>query len=96
MRARFRAPVELQGTVANLVANGIEVRITAVLRTLADPRRVMYQAIREALDQLDLPQAFAEIPMRAHFQNAAGPVVTSAPDSLGAHAYREFAVELAT
>jgi len=87
--------VELQGTVSNLVANGISVRIVAILRTLVDPRRIMYQAIREALDQLDLPQAEAEIPMRAQFQNATGPVVISAPDSPGAYAYRAFAAELA-
>ena len=91
----LQGAVELQGTVATLVNSGIPTAITAVLRTLADPRRVLYRAIREALPSLGLPEAETEIPMRADFQNASGPIVCSAPDSIGADAYRRFAGELA-
>lgn len=87
--------VELQGTVATLVKSGIAIAIVALLRTMADPRRVLYRAIREALPTLGLPQASAEIPLRADFQNVSSPLVASAPDSAGAIAYRRFALELA-
>lgn len=86
--------VELQGTVATLVKSGIPIAIVAVLRTLADHRRVLYRAIREALAGLGLPEAVSEIPLRADFQNTSGPVVVSAPDSVGAIAYDRFAAEL--
>ena len=86
--------VELQGTIGTLVKGGIPVAIVAVLRTMADRRRVLYRAIRDALLGLGLPEADAEIPLRAEFQNASGPLVVSAPDSAGAIAYRRFASEL--
>lgn len=88
---------ELRGTIETLQANGIPVRIVALLRTLVDRRRLLYRAIRDALPRLELPQADTEIPMRADVQNSentAGPVVVSAPDSLVAYAYRAFASEL--
>jgi chromosome partitioning protein len=88
--------VELQGTIAALVKGGIPVGIVALLRTMADNRRVLYRAIREALLGLGLPEAHAEIPLRAEFQNAALPLVLTAPDSAGAIAYRHFAQELVT
>jgi chromosome partitioning protein len=87
--------VELQGTVATLVKSGIAIAIVALLRTMADRRRVLYRAVREALPTLGLPEATVEIPLRADFQNASSPLVVSAPDSVGAIAYREFALELA-
>jgi chromosome partitioning protein len=87
--------VELQGTVATLVKSGIPVAIVALLRTMADQRRVLYRAIREALPGLGIPQAETEIPLRADFQNASHPLVVTAPDSAGAIAYRKFASELA-
>ena len=87
--------VELKGTVATLTANRIPVRIVAALRALVDRRRLMYRAICDALERLELPQAETEIPLRADFQNATGPLVVSAPDSQGAIAYRQFAAELA-
>jgi len=86
--------VELQGTVATLVRNGIPVAIVALLRTMADRRRVLYRAVRDALPALGLPEAETEIPLRADFQNASGPLALSAPDSAGAIAYHEFALEL--
>jgi chromosome partitioning protein len=86
--------VELQGTVGTLVKGGISVGIVAVLRTMADRRRVLYRAIRDALARLNLPESDAEIPLRAEFQNASQPLVVSAPDSAGALAYRHFAEEL--
>lgn len=87
--------VELQGTVATLVKSGITIAIVALLRTMADRRRVLYRAVREALPTLGLPEAAIEIPLRADFQNASAPLVVTAPDSAGAIAYREFALELA-
>ncbi len=86
--------VELQGTVGTLVSNGIPVAIVALLRTMADRRRVLYRAVRDALPALGLPEAETEIPLRTDFQNAARPLVLSAPDSVGAIAYLEFAREL--
>jgi chromosome partitioning protein len=90
----LQGAVELQGTVATLVKSGIPTAIVAVLRTMADRRRVLYRAIRGALPGLGLPEAETEIPLRADFQNASGPLVVSAPDSAGAIAYHEFACEL--
>lgn len=87
--------VELQGTVATLVKSDIPVAIVALLRTMVDRRRVLYTAVREALPKLGLPEAETEIPLRADFQNASGPLVVSSPDSVGAIAYRNFASELA-
>jgi chromosome partitioning protein len=86
--------VELQGTVATLVKSDIPVAIVALLRTMADRRRVLYKVIREALSGLGLPEAETEIPLRADFQNATGPLVVSAPDSVGGIAYHQFASEL--
>jgi chromosome partitioning protein len=86
--------VELQGTVATLEKSGIPVAIVALLRTLADRRRVLYRAIRDALPALGLPEAATEIPLRSDFQNASTPLVISAPDSAGALAYQRFAAEL--
>lgn len=91
----IQGAVELQGTVATLVKSGIAIAIVALLRTMADCRRVLYRAVREALPTLGLPEAAVEIPLRADFQNASSPLVVSAPDSAGALAYREFALELA-
>jgi len=86
--------VELQGTVATLVKGGIRVGITAVVRTMCDPRRLLYRAIRESLGQLGLPEAHSDIPLRAEFQNASLPLVVTAPDNAGAIAYRRVADEL--
>ncbi len=91
----LQGTVELQGTVATLVKSGIAVAIVALLRTMADRRRVLYRAVREALLTLGLPESPVEIPLRADFQNASAPLVVSAPESVGAIAYREFALELA-
>lgn len=86
--------VEVQATVATLVKSNIPVAIIALLRTMADPRRLLYRAVSEALPELGLPEAQTEIPLRADFQNASGPLVTSSPDSAGAIAYRNFGAEL--
>jgi cellulose biosynthesis protein BcsQ len=80
--------------VATLVKSGIPTAIVAVLRTMADRRRLLYRAINDALPGLGLPIADTEIPLRADFQNAAGALIAIAPDSAGAIAYRNFATEL--
>ncbi len=90
----LQGAVELQGTVATLVKSGIPTAIVAVLRTMADRRRLLYRAINDALPGLGLPIADTEIPLRADFQNAAGALIAIAPDSAGAIAYRNFATEL--
>jgi chromosome partitioning protein len=90
----LQGAVELQGTVATLVKSGIPTAIVAILRTMADRRRVLYRAMDEALPSLGLPVADTEIPLRADFQNASGPLVAIAPDSAGAIAYQNFADEL--
>ena len=86
--------VELHGTVGTLVRSNIPVAIIALLRTMADHRRVLYRAVRQALAGLGLPEAETEIPLRADFQNASGPLVLGSPDCAGAIAYRRFAAEL--
>jgi len=88
---------ELVATIDELVATGDEIAITALLRVRADPRRVAYGAIDEALGELELPVADTEIPDRADFHHSAivqQPLVVLHPDGAGALAYQRLAREL--
>jgi chromosome partitioning protein len=88
---------EVQATIATLSARDVPIQITALLRTMADPRRLAYRALDEALLTLDTPIARTQIPLRAEFQNATvigTPLVVLSPESDGAQAYAELAAEL--
>jgi len=88
---------EVEATVAMLVERDVSIRITALVRTMADPRRLTYRALDEALRTLRAPIATTEIPLRAEFHNATVtgvPLSHSAPQSPGAGAYTELAAEL--
>ena len=90
---------EVQATIATLAERGVPIEIVAVVRTMADPRRLAYRALDEALSGLAMPIASAEIPLRAEFQNSTvvgTPLVLLAPASDGARAYAELAAELNT
>jgi chromosome partitioning protein len=90
---------EVQATIATLAERDVAIQITALVRTMCDPRRQAYRAIDDALATLHAPIAAAQIPLRAEFQNAGvigTPLVVMAPESPGARAYVELADELAT
>ena len=75
----------------------MDVQVAALIRTFAEPRRIAHQTIDGSLEQLDLPLAEAQIPLRAEFNNAmaAGtPLVWERPQSAGALAYAQLADEL--
>ncbi len=94
----LQGAAELRASVAGLAKRRFDVQIRALVKTLADPRRVMYQAINEPLRDLGVPVARTEIPLRADFNNAlaAGvPLVLLRPDGPGGLAYRKLAEELA-
>jgi chromosome partitioning protein len=93
----YQGAGEVRATIARLREQDVDVRVSAVVRTLGDRRRVSYQVIDTALDQLGLPVAATVIPLRAEFNNAlteGRPVVWHRPDSAGAYAYRKLAHEL--
>jgi chromosome partitioning protein len=97
--AALQSAGEVRRTVATLAERGVEVHISAVVRTMVDPRRLAYRAIDETLPTLGLPVARTEIPMLAAFDNSVvigTPLVVSDPDSVGAVAYRRLADELTT
>jgi chromosome partitioning protein len=74
-----------------------DVAIRALVRTMVDPRRIVYQRMNEGLVDLGLPVALAQIPLTAAFQNAAAerlPLFCWQPNSRGALAYRRLALEL--
>ena len=88
--AEVRAIVEQLGRHCNVV-------IRALVRTMVDPRRIVYQRMNEGLVDLGLPVAVAQIPLTAAFQNAAAerlPLFCWQPNSRGALAYRRLAHEL--
>ena len=90
---------EVQATIATLAERDVPIRLTALLRTMADPRRLAYRALDDALATLDAPIAATEIPLRAEFQNATVlgvPLVVAQSYSLGALAYEHLAAELST
>lgn len=95
----LQGAAEITAIVQRIAASGGEPAMAALALTKADPRRVSYQAIRSALAHIAVPVAASEIPLRADFTNArlhGKPLLTWAPDSLGAHAYRALAAELST
>ena len=96
--AALQSAGEVAETVATLAERGVDVRISVVVRTMVDRRRLAYRAIEETLPSLRLPIARTEIPMLAAFDNSVvlgRPLVAAAPDSEGACAYRDLADELA-
>ena len=87
---------EVRGIVGRL-ARHCDVSIRALVRTMVDSRRVVYQRMNASLPDLGLPVAATEIPLTAAFQNAAAerlPLMSWKQDSRGALAYRRLAVEL--
>jgi len=97
--AALQSAGEVRRTVETLAERGVDVHISAVVRTMVDPRRLAYRAIAETLPALGLPVARTEIPMLAAFDNSVvigTPLVVSEPDSAGAVAYRQLADELST
>lgn len=93
----LQGAAELRASVAGLAERRFDVRIRAIVKTLADPRRIMYQAISEPLGALGIPVARSEIPLRAAFHNAlasGAPLLVDRPDSQGALAYRKLGHEL--
>lgn len=94
----LQGAAELRASVAELAKRRFDVHIRALVKTLADPRRLMYQAIEEPLEGLGVPVARSEIPLRADFHNALAsgmPLVLQRPDGRGGLAYRKLAEELA-
>jgi chromosome partitioning protein len=95
--AALQSAGEVRRTVATLAQRGVEVHISAVVRTMVDSRRLAYRAIAETLPTLGLPVADTEIPMLAAFDNSVvvgTPLVVSDPHSAGTVAYRRLADEL--
>jgi len=89
---------EVLATIATLAERDVPIRVSSLVRTMADPRRLAYRALNEALAALDAPIAAAELPLRAEFQNATVigvPLAVAEPHSVGALAYERLAVELA-
>jgi len=94
----YQGAGEIRATIARLQEQDVDVRVTALIRTFADARRVTHQTIDGSLEQLGVPIARSQIPLRAEFNNAmaAGrPLVWARPDSAGALAYVKLADELA-
>jgi chromosome partitioning protein len=97
--AALQSAGEVRRTVATLADRGVDVHISAVVRTMADSRRLAYRAIAETVPALGLPVARTEIPMLAAFDNSVvigTPLVISDPDNIGAVAYRRLADELSS
>lgn len=89
---------ELRATVTALARQDVDVRITMLVKTCSDPRRINHRMMGEALPQLELPVAEDEIPLRAEFNNSLAlgrPVMVAHPDSAGACAYRGVGAEIA-
>lgn len=83
--------------VGQLAEKRLDVRVWAVVRTLVDRRRLVYDALERRLDELDVRIAATEIPLRAAFHTAAAigrPVGLAHADSRGALAYLALAEEL--
>jgi len=83
--------------IVDRLARHSDVAVRALVRTMVDQRRIVYQRMTASLPDLGLPVATAEIPLTAAFQNAAAerlPLMSWRQDSRGALAYRRLAVEL--
>lgn len=94
----FQGAGEVIATIRRLAHRGVVLQIAALVRTLVDRRRVSYQAISDALAELDAPLATTEIPLRADFNTAllhGRPLAAMRSDGAGALAYRRLAEELA-
>lgn len=95
--AALQSAGEVRRTVATLADRGVDVGVSAIVRTMVDPRRLAYRAIAETLPTLGLPVADTEIPMLAAFDNSVVmgmPLIVAEPDSVGGDAYRALAAEL--
>jgi chromosome partitioning protein len=93
----YQGAGEIRATITRLRDQDVDVRVTALVRTFADKRRIAHQTIENSLEELGLPVADTEIPLRAEFNNAltAGqPLVWVRPGSAGAIAYLQLADEL--
>ena len=93
----YQGAGEIRATIARLQEQDVDVHVTALVRTFADKRRIAHQTIDASLEQLGVPIATTEIPLRAEFNNAlaAGtPLVWTRPDCAGALAYVNLAREL--
>jgi chromosome partitioning protein len=93
----YQGAGEIRATIARLQDQHVDVQVTALVRTFADRRRIAHQTIDASLEQLGVPIAATEIPLRAEFNNAlaAGtPLVWTRPDCAGALAYVNLAREL--
>ncbi len=83
--------------IVDRLARHSNVSVRALVRTMVDRRRIVYQRMNDGLWDLGLPVARAEIPLTAAFQNAAAerlPLFCWQPNSHGALAYRRLALEL--
>ncbi len=96
-KASLQSLGEVQATLSMLAERGVGVEIAAVIRTLANPRRMAYASIAAGLEQFDLPMARCEVPERAAVANSIvvdRPVVAWRPDDASSLAYAELAREL--
>jgi chromosome partitioning protein len=92
----LQGAAEVRAIVARL-ARRSSVAVRALVRTMVDRRRVVYQQMAAALEDMELPIAETEVPLTAAFQNAAAerrPLLAWRPDSAGALAYWRLAQEL--
>jgi len=83
----FQGAGEVRATIARLREQDVDVRVTALVRTFAERRRVSHQTIDGSLAELGVPVASTQIPLRAEFNNAltmGRPLVWERPDSAGA------------
>jgi chromosome partitioning protein len=93
----LQGAAEVRAIVARL-AKRAPIAVRALVRTMVDRRRVVYQRMAAGLEDLHLPVAETEVPLTAAFQNAAAerrPLLAWRPDSAGALAYWRLARELA-
>jgi len=93
----YQGAGETRATIGRLREQQVDVRVAALVRTFADKRRITHQTIDGSLDQLDVPVASTQIPLRAEFNNALAlgqPLVWARPDSPGAIAYAHLADEI--
>ena len=92
----LQGAAEVRAIVARLTRQAA-IGIRALVRTMVDRRRVVYQRMAEGLEDLRIPVAETEIPLTAAFQNAAAdrrPLLAARPDNAGAIAYWQLAREL--
>ena len=92
----LQGAAEVRAIVTRL-ARRSRVTLRALVRTMVDRRRIVYQQMAAALDEVDAPVADTEVPLTAAFQNAAAerrPLLAWRPDSAGALAYWRLAQEL--